>query len=220
MCTLVSLIILHSLEQKSLGYRCNAFSFSHSCQQPKCRTMHSSSQEHLLHGAVGSQHGVGGEKFPPITIYPGPKLKPVLLMRTGDKFRHPKKVGSQREEKKTPCISMQVACRELLQKQCCYVDQIFPVLSIQFFQTEGDSLLNRGFSQSLSISKPHIELESLCTLSRDQQALYPACSLVYTYSLGISEPRSHNYNYMFVMLCFCIRVTKSRRTPIQGHVHQ
>lgn len=41
---------------------------------------------------------------------------------------------------------MQVACKELLQKQCCYVDQIFPVLSIQFFQTEGDSLLNRGFS--------------------------------------------------------------------------
>lgn len=41
---------------------------------------------------------------------------------------------------------MQAACKELLQKQCCYEDQIFPVLSIQFFQTEGDFLLKKGFS--------------------------------------------------------------------------
>lgn len=41
---------------------------------------------------------------------------------------------------------MQAACKELLQKQCCYVDQIFPVLSNKFFQTEGDFFLKRGFS--------------------------------------------------------------------------
>lgn len=41
---------------------------------------------------------------------------------------------------------MQAACKELLQKQSCYIDQIFPVLSTQFFQTEGDFLLKGGFS--------------------------------------------------------------------------
>lgn len=43
-------------------------------------------------------------------------------------------------------------------------------------------------------------------------------SLVYMYSLGISEPRSHNYDYTFVILYFHTITVKSRRTPIQGHV--
>lgn len=44
-------------------------------------------------------------------------------------------------------------------------------------------------------------------------------SLVHAYSLGISEPRSHNYDYTFVTLCFHTMVIKPRRALIQGHVH-
>lgn len=166
--TLLSLNILHSLEQKSLGYRCDTFSFSHSCQQPKCTTPANST---CCMGQWALNTG-WEEKNPPITFYTGQKLKPVLLMRTGDEFDTQRRWEVRGKRKKTPCISMQAACKELLQKQSCYIDQIFPVLSIQFFQTEGDFLLKGGFSQSLSIPKPCVELESLCTISRDQQALY------------------------------------------------
>lgn len=146
MCTLVSLIILHALEQKSLSYRCDTFSFSHSCRQPKRRTTHDSSQHHLLHGAAGSQHRVGRRWKIPSPSTQGQNSDQCYWWEQGMSLDTKRRWESQRKEKKSPCISIQAAREALLQKHCCYVDQIFPVLSTQFFQRDGDFLLKRGFS--------------------------------------------------------------------------
>lgn len=44
--------------------------------------------------------GWGGGEKSPVTIYTGPKLRPVLLMRTGHEFGHQKKVGKSEEREK------------------------------------------------------------------------------------------------------------------------
>lgn len=110
-------------------------------------------------------------------------------------------------------ISMQALSKELLLKQCCYVNQTSLALASQL---KRPFLTQQWFFQTFGHSQPlcwgsHYETANRggCTSSK-----YQFCSYML---VGGSEPRSQRYDSTFVKQCFHMRVKQSERTP--SHVH-